>query len=448
MTAYAYVRKSRVIDPTRAISPESQEAAIHALAAKHGDTVERSHIFSDLDISGKRRRERRPGWDALLTAVESGEAHAVYAYSLSRFARSVPQLAEFAELCETKKVRFYVEVDAIDTSTASGKLVFHVIAALAQFESDVASERVRDSFTFKSASDPSWQGPGAVPYGRLDGEDPAAVVAAFREAGSFDGAARLLNERGVPAHRKVLNDRDPSIGNATAVWHGTTVSGVVRRTDPDAVGPATTRGAPAGHRQFRLARLLACGQCGHFLTPSLSRGAVRYYCLRAKTTPHGRGWISESVILPQVREEAEHVSKLFERRVQFGSRSDEARAAQLAAKAARIRDGLADGLFEKADAARRLAEVAEEESGLSALRWLRRVGLFPTIGDITDPDTGAVYASSPPKVVNAYLRRIFDRIVVESMRDPARRGPSRVPVRLRFEWRDPTLRGNSEEGAA
>src|SRR5438093_1827881 len=174
MTAYGYIRKSVVHDAARMLSPETQEAAIRALAARHGHgEVE---ILSDLDVSGKKDRTRRRGWNELLHAVENGEASAVYAYSLSRFARSVSQLAECFDLCDRQRVAVRIDRDHIDTSTATGKLVGNVLASLAQFESDVASERVKDAFATKRAKDPAWRGPGNSPYGEALGEDAMVVV--------------------------------------------------------------------------------------------------------------------------------------------------------------------------------------------------------------------------------------------------------------------------------
>src|SRR5689334_15716864 len=111
MTAYGYIRKSVVHDPSRMLSPEMQESAIRKLAAANGD--DDVIILSDLDVSGRKGRTARPGWNELLRTVEDGEAHAVYAYSLSRFARSVAQLADFFELCERKAVRVKVDRDQI-----------------------------------------------------------------------------------------------------------------------------------------------------------------------------------------------------------------------------------------------------------------------------------------------------------------------------------------------
>jgi DNA invertase Pin-like site-specific DNA recombinase len=415
MTAYGYIRKSRVHDIERTLSPETQEAAIRALAARHGDPD--VTLLSDLDVSGKRRRNRRPGWDELLQAVEGGEAHAVYAYSLSRFARSVSQLAEFFDLCERQKVHVRVERDHIDTSTATGKLVGNVLASLAQFESDVASERVRDAFATKRASDPDWHGPGNLPYGSLPGEDLAAVLSAFDTARSFDGAARLLNQQRIPAR------------GTSAVWHGSTVSGIMRRADPDRFAArGSGRGISAGAGSFRLSRLLVCSQCGTVMTPSRDArtGEPRYYCRGARVTPHGRGWVSEKVVLPAVAEEAQRAALLV-RRLTVGSAHDQEKAAALEAKRARIIDMAADGMLDKADAQRRLAEVAEAERALSTRRTIRRITIAPDV------------VADDPQRVNQYLRRLLDRVVVD-MTTPARRGPAKAPPRLNFEWQVPELR--------
>jgi DNA invertase Pin-like site-specific DNA recombinase len=425
MTAYGYIRKSVVHDAARMLSPETQEAAIRALAARHGD--EDVEILSDLDVSGKKDRTKRPGWNELLRAVEDGEATAVYAYSLSRFARSVSQLAEFFDLCDRRRVAVRVERDHIDTSTATGKLVSNVLASLAQFESDVSSERVKDAFAVKRLKDPGWRGPGNAEYGARDGEDPDVVIEAFREAQSFDGAARLLNERGFPCRVK------------GASWSGSVVAGVIRRHAPDEVGPAVSVGARAGRSTFRLARVVACSTCGGFLTGSRDtrRGHIRYECRSARYTPHARGWVSESRLLPVIRAEAGR-AQLSTKRVQKGTREDEAASATLAKKRARIVDLAADGLIDKADAQRRLAEVAAEEAKLSTRRWVRRIELPPVFEDVTAEDGEVVKADSPERV-NGYLRRLFTRATVD-MSKPAKRGPSAWVPAVAFEWRDPSLR--------
>jgi DNA invertase Pin-like site-specific DNA recombinase len=422
MTAFGYIRKSVVHDEARMLSPETQEAAIRSLAARHADTD--VVILSDLDISGRKDRRERPGWDELLHAVENGNASAVYAYSLSRFARSVSQLLEFFDLCRTKKVSVRMERDQIDTSTAMGTMTLTILAAIAEMEANVASERVKDAFIAKRLNDTEWRGPGNRKYGVHEGEDVDLLMAAFREAGSFDGAARILNERAVPTRRD------------DAVWHGTTVSAIVRREHPDEVAPTRGRGAKAGRRNFRFARLLACGTCGTRLTGSLDgrSSTVRYYCHRAKVTPHVRGWLTEARLLPTIVAEAQRAAR-ESRRHQKGNPDDEAALAALAAKRAVVIDFGVDGIIEKGEVQGRLADIAFEEAKLTSLRWLRRITIAPVFTDTVDDDGKTVMADDPARI-NDYLRRLFERVTVD-MSAPAGRGPASRSPTLHFEWRDP-----------
>jgi len=427
MPAYGYIRLSVVHDDARKdATPPQQEAAIRALAKRHDD--DDVILLQDIDRSGKLDRRRRAGWDQLLTAIESGEAHAVYAYSLSRFARSVPQLASFAELCDRHGVKFRVDKDNIDTSTASGKLVFHVIAALAQFESDVASERIKDSFAAKRAADPEWRLPGNWAYGTRPSEDSGEVVRAFDEAQSYDGAARLLNERAVPSRR--------------SVWHGSTVRGILARIDPDRFGRTGVKGVRAGAGDFRLSRLLACGACGTTMTPSVDSRTreVRWYCRNARVdkATHGRGWVSEKLLLATVEAEADH-AYLMSRKAWTGSPEDNARADELEQRRERVLDAIELGLIAKDEARDRLDAIAAEARTLSTRRLVRRITL-PAL--ITDKvlDDGTEVRANEPREVNEYLRRLFESITVDDMATPAKRGPAKSPIRLSFAWRDPTLR--------
>lgn len=413
MTAFGYVRKSVVHDASRMLSPETQEAAIRELAGRFGDQY--VEILSDLDVSGTKRRDKRPGWDELLRAVESGEATAVYAYSLSRFARNVSQLSDFFDLCKQRKVPIRVDRDYIDTSTASGELIAHLLASVAQFEASAATERVKDAFAAKRRRDPSWRGPGNVPFGDLPGEDASVVIETFRDAGSYDQAARRLNANGFPTRK------------SGGVWHGSMVRDIVRRAAPDLVPPGGARGAKAAAGPFRYFRLLACGTCGTRLTPSRDSrtGLIRYYCHRAKVTPHARGWVSEHLLTSAIVGEADRAAFAI-KRMQVGSADDQAKSSALASKRDRVLTNFEDGLIDRQVRDEKLAAIAADEATLSTRRWIKRIIIPP---DIEKDDPGRV---------NEHLRRIFDRVTID-MSEPAKPGPSRWTPRLSFVWRDESL---------
>jgi DNA invertase Pin-like site-specific DNA recombinase len=97
------------------------------------DTVE-----SDQGISGS--VTHRPGLDAALAALQPGDTLCVW--RLDRLGRSLPHLLETVEGLKARGVEFRSLTESIDTSTASGELIFHIFASLAQFERSLIRERV------------------------------------------------------------------------------------------------------------------------------------------------------------------------------------------------------------------------------------------------------------------------------------------------------------------
>lgn len=81
----------------------------------------------------------RPQLKAALDYMREGDTLAVW--KLDRLARSLKQLIETVEDLEQRKIGLQSLTEAIDTTTAGGKLVFHIFAALAEFERSIILER-------------------------------------------------------------------------------------------------------------------------------------------------------------------------------------------------------------------------------------------------------------------------------------------------------------------
>lgn len=401
MTAYAYLRKSVIHNGQHSDSQAVQEGAVRSLAARHGD--DELVILSDWDKSGRLGRDKRPGYGRLLDAIESGDAHAVYSYSLSRLARSVKELSDLFELCARHGVALRIERDSLDTSTASGKMHAHVLAAVAQFESDVASERQRDRYAAKLAKgEPIGT---AKPYGASEGEDADVVLAAFREAGSYSGAAKVLNERRIK----------PRNGRA---WWPSSVAVIVKRLDPSVPAMRPSRGYKAGGSEFILARLLRCPTCGTLLTGTRdrvdgpNRGRVRYACRLGTVTPHPRVSVSEHLILPAIRAEADRLRT--PEQIEGSERTTE--RADLEARKLRILDMFEAGHIDRGERERRMAAVGESLRTLDNRRMIEAV---PTID-----------WKWPPRELNRVFRALFERIDL----DPQTFAP------VGYEWRVPEWR--------
>ena len=78
----------------------------------------------------------------LLAALEyAREGDTIVVWRLDRLARSVKQLIETVEDLEARGVGFRSLTEAIDTTTNGGRLIFHIFAALAEFERGIIRER-------------------------------------------------------------------------------------------------------------------------------------------------------------------------------------------------------------------------------------------------------------------------------------------------------------------
>ena len=116
---------------------DNQLVPLRAFAGARGWTVIE---FTDV-ASGA--RERRPGLDELLNAVRSRKVDIVICAKLDRLARSTHHLVTLAKEWEALGVDLIVLDQAIDTTTPTGRLLFHVLAAIAEFERDLIRERVK-----------------------------------------------------------------------------------------------------------------------------------------------------------------------------------------------------------------------------------------------------------------------------------------------------------------
>lgn len=101
--------------------------------------VASDHIYEDL-ASGK--RDDRPGLMACLKALREDDTLVVF--KLDRLGRDLKHLVNTAQDLEERGIGFKVlsgQGANIDTTTASGKLVFGIFAALAEFERELIRER-------------------------------------------------------------------------------------------------------------------------------------------------------------------------------------------------------------------------------------------------------------------------------------------------------------------
>jgi DNA invertase Pin-like site-specific DNA recombinase len=118
-------------------TPENQLAVLRAFAEARGWAVTE---YTDHGISGA--RTSRPALDALMAAARARRLDVVLTTKLDRLARSTRHLVDLAAELEALGVDLVVTDQNVDTTTPAGKLLFHVLAAIAEFERDLIRERV------------------------------------------------------------------------------------------------------------------------------------------------------------------------------------------------------------------------------------------------------------------------------------------------------------------
>ncbi len=118
--------------------PDLQFDGLRAYAERAG--LEIVNKYLDVAVSG--RKQGRPQLDALLQAARCHEFDCVLVWKFDRFARSTKHLLTALEEFNYLNIRFVSIQDQIDTTSPMGKAMFTLIAAMAELESSLISERV------------------------------------------------------------------------------------------------------------------------------------------------------------------------------------------------------------------------------------------------------------------------------------------------------------------
>ena len=120
-------------------SPDMQLREIRSYAKRRGWAVTREYV--DQGISGM--KESRPELNKLLTDADLRRFDAVVCWRFDRFARSVSHLLRALETFKALGIEFVSLSEQVDTSTPTGKMVFTVLGAVAEWERNLIAERVK-----------------------------------------------------------------------------------------------------------------------------------------------------------------------------------------------------------------------------------------------------------------------------------------------------------------
>ena len=222
-SAIAYIRVSTEGQATEGVSLDAQRAKIQAWCV--ANDVSLGTVFVDAGVSGK-RSDNRPQLQAALKEVCQSKGILVV-YSLSRLARSTKDTLIISEQLDKAGADLVSLSEKIDTTTAAGKMVFRMLAVLAEFERDQISERTVAALAHKKSKG---ERVGKIPFGYTLADDGVSLVQNARE----QEAIRLivsLNQRGFTLRAIALELESLKIPtkDGKGSWKHSTVKSILSR---------------------------------------------------------------------------------------------------------------------------------------------------------------------------------------------------------------------------
>lgn len=155
MRAALYARVSTV---NNGQSPEMQVRDFEEYCDRRGWTVADRYV--DIGVSGA--KERRPELDRLMADARRRRFDVVICWKLDRMGRSLRHLVNLLAEFEALSVSLVSLRDNLDLTTPSGRLMFQVIGAMAEFERSLIQERVKAGIRNSRAKGKRWGRPRVV----------------------------------------------------------------------------------------------------------------------------------------------------------------------------------------------------------------------------------------------------------------------------------------------
>ena len=128
-------------------------------------------LYTDAGLSG-RKFDNRPSMQSALNACK--KATALVTYSLSRLTRSTKDLIHIAEQLHRQGADLVSVSENLDTTSATGKMMFRMLGVMAEFERDIIGERTSLAMQAKKAKG-EYIG-GFIPYGYQLADDGKTLI--------------------------------------------------------------------------------------------------------------------------------------------------------------------------------------------------------------------------------------------------------------------------------
>jgi DNA invertase Pin-like site-specific DNA recombinase len=214
-----YTRKSSeegLEQAFNSLDAQREACAAFILSQKHEGWTVLPTLYDDGGFSGGTLD--RPALQRLLGDIAEGGVDVVVVYKIDRLTRSLFDFAKIVEAFDARGVSFVSITQQFNTSTSMGRLTLNVLLSFAQFERELAGERIRDKIA-ASKKKGMWMG-GLPPLGYdvkdrklvVNDEEARTVLHIFKRYVELKSVRVLkteLAEAGIRSKRRVLVDGTP-----------------------------------------------------------------------------------------------------------------------------------------------------------------------------------------------------------------------------------------------
>ena len=228
-----YTRKSSdegLEQDFNSLDAQREACAAYIASQKHEGWVARSERYDDGGFSGGSME--RPGLSRLMEDVRARRVEVIVVYKVDRLTRSLTDFAKIVEVLDAQGASFVAVTQQFNTTTSMGRLTLNVLLSFAQFEREIAGERIRDKIR-ASRQKGMWMG-GTLPIGynvrdrALVIDEPGATLVRniFRRYLDLKSVPALANElrradvrspRRTSASGRSSGDRPLSRGNLYSI---------------------------------------------------------------------------------------------------------------------------------------------------------------------------------------------------------------------------------------
>jgi site-specific DNA recombinase len=219
MRCAIYTRKSSeegLEQAFNSLDAQREACAAFILSQKHEGWVVLPALYDDGGFSGGTMD--RPALQRLLDDIRAGQVDVVVVYKIDRLTRSLFDFAKIVEAFDARGVSFVSITQQFNTTTSMGRLTLNVLLSFAQFEREVAGERIRDKIA-ASKKKGMWMG-GLPSLGYdvqnrklvVNEEEAGTVVHIFRRYADLRSVRVLqaeLDAAGIRSKRRILAEGTP-----------------------------------------------------------------------------------------------------------------------------------------------------------------------------------------------------------------------------------------------